>query len=523
MLKSVQVGGPVWQVARARSCWRTIKTRGAAHSRSRFQKTAAATFRDILALTGMLGPILRAMFDCRLLDYVIPDITHTRGLLQFNQYHSYTVDEHTMQTLETITSFEHADGPVGAAYRSVQDKVSLHLAMLLHDVGKGFPEDHSELGREIADRISRRLYLSDDDREQVMLLVHKHLVMPDVALRRDISDEKLLVSFAREVGSPDTLRMLFVLTMADVTAVGPGVMTEWKADLLADLFDRSMLIVSGKHYGYLEEKRLKKVKRHVAEAIVPLDPKLDEQSWQRWIDRRLNEFSAYYLTCTPPHRIAADLDVIQQLQADEIRISGAYDESTGTVDYRVILADRPDFGCFHRLTGVLTGKRLEILSADINTTDGGIVVDGFRVIDPDFTGEVPKHRIDEIVEAMRRALTTDEPIEPSFAHHRRSAIGRSGPVADLPLRVVLDNDSSESRTIIDVFAHDRPGLLYAIAETLHELHLSVDLAKIGTHFDQVVDVFYVTEANGSKVEGEERIREVRRTLKARLKEFTGES
>jgi [protein-PII] uridylyltransferase len=482
-------------------------------------ETEAELFRDILGLRAMLGPLLRAMFDCRLLDYIIPDITHTRSLLQFNQYHSYTVDEHTLQCMETITSFQDDDGPVGTAYRAVQDKVSLHLAMLLHDVGKGFPEDHSQLGSRIADRIARRLYLSDDDREQVMLLVQKHLVMPDLALRRDITDEKLLVDFSREVGSPDTLRMLYVLTVADVTSVGPGVMTKWKADLLAELFDRAMLIISGKRYAYLEEERLAQIMGHVAAAIVPLDAHMDADQWQRWIDHRLSEFSAYYLTCTPPSRIAADLDIIQHLRPDQIHVTGVYEPATSTVDYRIIMADRPDSGVFHKMTGVLTAKRMEILSADINTTHGGTVVDSFRVIDTDFTGEVPQERIDEVCSTLQRVLAADAPAEPRFPANRRSDARRRGPVADLPLRVVIDNNSSDSRTIVDVFAHDRPGLLYTIARTLHELRVSVDLAKIGTHFDQVIDVFYITEVDGTKITESDRLRHIRQTLEERIDAF----
>ena len=479
----------------------------------------ASLFRDILDLTGMLAQVLRSMFDCRLLDYIIPDITHTRSLLQFNQYHSYTVDEHTLQAMETITAYQEDEGPVGAAYRATQKKAVLHLAMLLHDIGKGFPEDHSELGCKIADRIGQRLFLSDDEREQVMVLVHKHLVMPDLALRRDISDEKLVVDFARDVGTPETLRMLYVLTMADVTSVGPGVMTEWKADLITELFDKAMLVVSGKRYSYLEEERMKQIKRHVAESIVPVDKRLNDEEWLQWIEKRLEEFSAYYLTCTPANRIADDLDILQHLQPEEVRVTGLFDSSTGTVEYRIILAGHLTSGYFHKFTGVLTAKRMEILTADINTTQGGTVVDSFRVIDRDFDGEVPSGRINEVVDALKQVVTSDETIEPIFQHNRRFNDTAKGPVADLPLRVSIDNESSDSRTIIDVFAHDRPGLLYTITRTLHDLGVSVDLAKIGTHFDQVVDVFYVTESDGSKITDGDRLKTIRDTLRERLEEF----
>jgi [protein-PII] uridylyltransferase len=168
---------------------------------------------------------------------------------------------------------------------------------------------------------------------------------------------------------------------------------------------------------------------------------------------------------------------------------------------------------------VLTAKRMEILSADINTTHGGTVVDSFRVIDTDFTGEVPQERIDEVCSTLQRVLAADAPAEPRFPANRRSDARRRGPVADLPLRVVIDNNSSDSRTIVDVFAHDRPGLLYTIARTLHELRVSVDLAKIGTHFDQVIDVFYITEVDGTKITESDRLRHIRQTLEERIDAF----
>ncbi|MEZ6053619.1 MAG: [protein-PII] uridylyltransferase [Planctomycetaceae bacterium] len=485
--------------------------------------TEASLFRDILKSVSMLGPILRQMFDCRLLDYLIPQVAHTRCLLQFNQYHSYTVDEHTLLAMETMSSFESVDGPVGSAYRHVPQKDVLHLALLLHDIGKGFEEDHCEVGRRIAEVVAPRLGFSDDQRDQIMLLVKMHLEMADLAMRKDFTEERLLVEFVRAVGTPDTLRMLYVLTVADITAVGPGVFTEWKADLLSDLYDRAMLLLSGKRHSHLEEKRLKEVKQHVAQAIVPLDSHHNEASWQQWIDKQLDGFSAYYLTCTPPHRIAADLDVIQHLQSDECRVDGVYDQLTKTVIFRIFMRDTPGSYCFQRITGVLASMRMNIFSAEINTTSDGIVVDQFRVEDQDFSGDVPTHRIQEVGAAIRRVLRAENPPEPVFRRNRRIGLnGPKGPVADLPLRVDIDKESSDSRTIINVFAYDRPGLLYTIAKTLHELELSIDLAKIDTHFDQVMDAFYVTDIAGKKIHDDGHLKHIRETILTRLQEFEQE-
>ncbi len=221
---------------------------------------AASHFLAILGCTQALGPTLRSMFECGVLQQVIPEMAHVKCLLQFNQYHHYTVDEHTLRTLEMVTQFATEQGPLGVAYRRVAHKEILHLALLLHDVGKGYEEDHCLVGRDIAKRVANRLFLSEEQRDQVMLLVERHLEMADLALRRDFTDEQLLVKFAREIGTPEVLRMLYVLTVADISSVGPGVFTTWKGELLAELFDAAMMIVSGRHYGYLEEERLRSVR-----------------------------------------------------------------------------------------------------------------------------------------------------------------------------------------------------------------------------------------------------------------------
>ncbi len=494
-----------------------------AHPPEELTREAAAHFLAILGCTESLGPTLRSMFDCRLLDQVIPDVSHIRCLLQFNQYHHYTVDEHTLRAMETVTQFAGLQSPIGGAYRRVAHKEVLHLALLLHDIGKGYEEDHCIVGRDIAARIAARLYLSEEQRDQVMLLVEKHLEMADLALRRDFTDERALVKFAGEIGTAEVLRMLYVLTAADITSVGPGVFTSWKAELLSELFDSAMVIISGRHYSYLEEERLKIVRQRMRESMATIARPDEEPSSNDWFDRQLDEFSPYYLTCTRPERIASDLDVIRHLQPQQIHVDGHYDHETDCVEYRIIMRDQPSSGCFHKATGVLTAKRMEILSADISTTTADVVVDRFRVQDHDFRGEVPASRLNEVSKVLTDVLTNEVSIETLFQRNTRFGEGHSnGPISDLPLRVRVDNETSATRTIIDVFAHDRPGLLYTIARTLYELELSVDLAKIGTHLDQVVDVFYVTDNAGKKLTDPDRIRAIRGTLWDQLAWFDRE-
>lgn len=493
---------------------------------------AAELFVEILKRPGHIGAVLRNMHETGVLEIVIPDMAHARCLLQFNQYHQFTVDEHTLRTIEAVESFEHDDGPLGTAYRAIHHKEILHLSLLLHDLGKGFPEDHSDVGRMIAEMTARRLFLPDHHRETLVFLVHQHLKMTHAAFRRDCSDPDLLMEFSREVGSPETLRMLYVHSAADLIGVGPGTFTDWKGDLLAELFDRSMLILSGKPYRFHEEQRIAAIKRDVVRTLVhtsaddsrsenrPPDASTQVDATADWAAKQLDGFSPQYLNGTPVERIVCDLQLLRTLAAGGVLVDATYDASNGTVDYRVLVDAALSAGCFHRITGALTSKRLEILSAQICTTADGTVVDSFRVQDPDFDGPVPQFRTEEVAASIRTALEQAASMETLFRKFQRYGDGRiTEPVSDQQTRVVIDNDSSEQCTVIDVFAHDRRGLLYTITRAIFELDLSVLLAKISTHLDQVVDVFYVADLQGNKIRDGERLKQVRTRLSETVDEF----
>lgn len=489
---------------------------------SQLSPKGAKAFIDIFKCTSALGPILRSMFQTGLLDIVIPQVTHIRNLLQFNQYHHFTVDEHTLRAVEKVVAFEHDDGPVGAAYGEIRHKEVLHLAVLLHDIGKGLGGDHSEIGADIAIDVGTRLHLPLYQIEQLSLLVKLHLVMADLAFRRDITDAELVLNFSRQIGSPDVLRMLYTLTVADVSAVGPGTWTSWKSNLLTELFDRCLVILSGKRYAYHEQQRIQETKNAVANCLRQRSG--DEQSVD-WVSRHLQGFSAYYLTCTPPEQIADDLQVMQRLGKEDVEVVASWDATTGSMEYRVITGNpKLQSGCFHKMTGVLTAKRLSILSADINTTMDGVVIDSYRVLDADYQGEPPQSRVQEVANALRSVLQGDVSVEELFQKNSRFGAARQvKAVSGLPQQVKIDNDSSDSRTIFDVFAVDRPGLLYTLTKALYDLHVSIDMAKISTHFDQVIDVFYVQEQDGSRIRGGDRLEEIRIGLQRALDEFDSEN
>jgi len=471
---------------------------------------------SILRRGGPLGSILRSMHRTGILEKAIPEFRRVRCLLQFNQYHHYTVDEHTLRAIEAVTSYEQDPGPLGEVYRAIQQKEVLHLAVLLHDVGKGGTEDHSELGCVIAGNVAQRLRFSQQQRGDVMLLVQKHLLMPDVALRRNIADPEVYLPFSREVGSPEVLRMLYVLSAADITAVGPETWTDWKGGLLVDLYRRALEILSGESVDEHEQENLRQQRQAVHFALS--EETEAEQISAKWIDATFDTLPRQYVIGTAPGELAAVLKLIHELDDKSVHVRSSYDPVTHTVDYRIIARDEIGSGCFSKMAGALTAKRLEILSAKIATSTDGVILDSFRVVDYDFSGQVPDSRMEEVASAIQDVLLGRRTVASLFDSNRRHQVATPD-LGLMPTRVTTCNDSSGKFTIIDVFACDRTGLLYVITKTLVELNVSVRVAVIATHIDQILDVFYVTDREGKKIEDESRLETIRNTLRQRIQDF----
>jgi len=474
-------------------------------------------FRRLLREPGNLGRVLRSMYHTGVLELVIPDMAHARGLLQFNQYHHYTVDEHTFRAIEAIRGFETDPSPVGQAYRNAKHKATLNLAMLLHDIGKGYDEDHSDVGAKIARRIADDWQMSKNKADMMVFLVQKHLKMSHLALRRDTTDVNLLVEFAHEVGRPELLRMLYILTAADIQAVGPGAWTDWKAGLLDELYNRAMLILSGTPVERLDEEFRDNVKKDVVK-LISINGSCESEESQNLLTL-FDKFPTHYLVDEPAADLVEDLRIVNGLEPNGLCVHGHYNDN-GTAEYKVITSGEMATGCFHRISGALSANRMAIVSARICTTDDGVVVDSFTVVDNDFAGQIPEHRIEAVCETLRTVLRNERSVEDMFRSGRRyGAKPRSELFSNLETRVVVDNDVSEKYTVIDVFAHNMPGLLFVVTRSLHRMNLSVSLAKISTHLDQVLDVFYVTDLHGNKLADEASAQKVQELLLGELKAF----
>ncbi len=475
------------------------------------------TFANILRGPGTAAA-LEAMHRAHLLEKMIPAFRTVRGLMQFNQYHKYTVDEHSLLAVGKAEALAEDQGVLGEVYREVKRKDLLHLAVLLHDLGKGQEEDHSEVGRRIAEDAAVRLGFDEHDRHTLTFLVHRHLLMAHTAFRRDPYDEKVLLPFAREVGTPDVLRKLLALTAADIAAVGPGVLTKWKESLLIELYLRTLQEVSGEREAIDAPERLKRVAYEVGRQA-PI--RSEEGADVDWVEAQLGQFPPRYVYGTAPKRIASHLAAIKRLQPGGVLVEAEFNPSLGTSEYAVVTFNDLIPGIFSKIAGVMAAAGLQILDAQIVTREDGIVVDTFQVADPDYAGQPPDERRCALEEMIRSVLTGRERIEEVVRRSTRLPSGRSLPALRQPTEVRLDNETSERFTILDVFADDRQGLLYVMTNAIFRQGLSVHAARISTRLDQVADVFYVTDAAGRKIEDAGQLERVRRGLRQEIDQFLG--
>ena len=468
---------------------------------------AAEFFLSLLSESARLGKLLRRLHELHVLEKLIPGWNHARCLLQFNDYHKYTVDEHSFRAVERATEFSSDSGLLGQVYGEIKKKGTLHLALLIHDIGKGFPEDHSEVGARIARQVGQHLQLPDKEADRLVFLVHRHLMMNHLAFRRDNSDQAILLEVASQIGSPENLRMLFVLSCADLAAVGPGVLNQWKVEVLSDLYHRLMETLSGDVPADDNQQRWEPQRQ---ELLASVESRENAEWWQR----QVRKLPPAYLQASSAEQVLEDLGRMEPLQSDTSQAIawGRYLPNRDVSEYSISGHNSLVDGIFYRLAGAITSQGLEILSAEIHSLADSIFLDRFYVQDGDFNGEPPGSRFNQVSEKLVNCLHEEVHEPPRFRRVWQSQRDSSATLTALPTQIRVDNSTSDRFTILDIFAHDRPGLLFAIARALHKQNLSVQIAKIGTYIDQVVDVFYVTDRNGNKVEGDLQLAEVRSSI-----------
>ncbi|MEO0530284.1 MAG: [protein-PII] uridylyltransferase [Planctomycetota bacterium] len=478
--------------------------------------SAAKRFLQALQNPRGLGTYLRRAHDLTLLERVVPAFRDIRCLLQFNHYHKFTVDEHTLRAVEQVTSFADRNDRLGAAYKKIKDLALLHLALLIHDTGKALDGDHSVTGELIAIQTGRSLGLNEERTARLALLVRRHLSMSHLAFRRDTSDPAVISDFAKLVGDPETLSMLFVLTCADMAAVGPGVLNDWKIGVLASLYQRTL--------DRLNDRSLRVEDRRDATRIAVWQELRNDERDRSDFKDTFESLPESFLASRSPRSLAGVLRRIVRTVAEEdppadsvalpgIDAWGKYLSDASTIEMNAVVALGSGRGVFSSMAGALSAKGLRILAAETALLSHGAILLGYTAEDPGAASNAAEanRRLTGIATAMIHAVDSDErPKLPQVWGADKVEAARA--LSGMPNEVRIDTELSDDCAIVEVFTIDRPGLLYDLARALHELELVIRFAKIATSLDQVVDVFYVTDREGEKPD-ESRLRgEVSRRL-----------
>lgn len=472
----------------------------------RRNKEAVRIFLDLLLKHGNPERALRRMNELQVLSAFLPEFEPIVAMMQFNMYHSYTVDEHTIQCISILAQIERGELieelPIasGILRKGVNRKV-LFVAMLLHDIGKGRDEDHSILGAKIARKIAPRLGLKKEDCETVEWLVRNHLLMSDVAQKRDISDPSTIRGFAKAVKTTKRLDMLTVLTVCDIRGVGPTTWNNWKAMLLRGLYaDTTSALVNGLedlNRGSREAEAKKKLRTALG-AWLPKDLRREtgRHYGPYWQGLRNSE-----------HVIFARL--LRDLSSDEVRIDLEPDEDHDATRACFALEDHP--GIFARLAGALALVGANVVDARTYTTKDGYATPVFWIQDADGhpfeTSRLPRLR-----QMIERTLKGE--VIAGEALRSRDKIKKRERDFRVPTSITFDNEGSEIYTIIEVDTRDRPGLLYDLTRTLTNSNIYIASASIATYGVQAVDTFYVKDMFGLKFYSESK----QKTLEARLRE-----
>lgn len=482
---------------------------------SRSSIEVSNAFFRLLRRRGRVGYALRAMHDLGLLARLIPEFGRISLLVQHDLYHHFTVDEHTLRAVEALdelhTSENKHKAHLRAVFAQLEDPTLVYLALLLHDIGKGQGRGHIARGAKLAERVCRRLRLKEDDARKVVLLVEQHVTMAHLAQRRDLNEPQVISDFAATLGSLDALNMLLLLTYADLNAVGPGVWTEWKATLLWDLYRGTRKHMTGEDAALDDSLERARIKEEIAGALTPAVP-LSE------VERHLALLPDRYLRITSPATAAMHIQMIETVKAEGFACRWMRHSNTSA---ELTVAVQDHHGLFADLAGTLAANGIEILSAELNTREDGIAIDGFMLRQASTRQAVDDHRYQVIERALRQAvagqLDVAALVERWSTRNAPRKRSRAIPARrrNLP-QVVCDNEASVSSTLVEVHAIDEPGLAYKIASVLAGLGLEIVCARIATERSDALDVFYVTDGDDLKLT-DERTKSVERALTDELK------
>lgn len=466
---------------------------------------ARQIFLELLLKHGNPERALRRMNELGFLAKFIPEFEPIVAMMQFNMYHSYTVDEHTIQCLKTLAQIEKGElvEELPIASSILKDGVNrkvIYIALLLHDIGKGRSDDHSILGAKIAKQVSPRLGLNKQETETVEWLVRYHLLMSDMAQKRDISDPRTVRDFAKAVQSVKRLNLLTVLTVCDVRSVGPDTWNNWKATLIRQLYAETKAILEQGAEALNRENRMTEAKKALREKLSEWDNK----------DIKI-ETGRHY----PPYWQGFQVDaqfafakLLRNLGADEIKIELTPDTDRDATRICFALSDHP--GIFSRLAGALALVGANVVDARSYTSKDGFATAAFWIQDGDGSpyNQARFSRLRRMIEkTLSGEVITREAIKERDKFKKREKAFK------VPTSITFDNEGSEIYTIIEVDTRDRPGLLFDLTRTLANMNVYIASAVIATYGEQVVDSFYVKDMFGLKFHSESKQKKLEQNLR----------
>ena len=468
-------------------------------------------FLEILTSANDPETALRRMNEAGVFGRFVRDFGRVVAQMQYDMYHVYTVDEHSIRAIGMLAQIEGGtladELPLASELvREIHSRRVLYLGLLLHDIAKGRAGDHSEIGAAIARKLGPRLGLSAEEVETTSWLVERHLLMSHVAFKRDLQDPKTVADFVEIVQSPERLRLLFVLTVADIRAVGPGRWNEWKGKLLSELYALADEALTGGHDVRGRTERAlaaqEEVRARLADwsdaAFAEHGARMGESYW----------LSADVETLTRQARLVRKVQSEDAAPAVETRI----DRFRGVSETTVYTVDQP--GLFTRVAGAMTLSGAHVVDAKIFTTADGMALDTFWIQDAAGAPLGEPDQLARLRASIERALAGEINLKGALAK-RPGAAGRTR-VFTVEPRALIDNRASDSHTVIEINGRDRPGLLYDVTLALADLGISIASAHVATFGERAVDVFYVRDKTGRKITHPRRAEAVRRHLLAAI-------
>jgi [protein-PII] uridylyltransferase len=461
------------------------------------------TFLSILRKGKGADVLLKKMHELGLLSKFIPEFSEVEGKVHYDLYHVHPVDIHSLLAVQELARLKEGDYqkdyPLLSSLIGEVEKLDiLLLTTLLHDIGKGTEGDHSSVGAEIAKRIAIRMGLSMEDRELIGFLVGHHLSMLETALRRDLNDEQAILRFAGEVESLSRLKMLYLLTFADIKAVGPEAWTSWKDSLLMELFLKTSHFFEkdGFRGPFLKgEAMIERLRKF-------LPPELVLGYAEHLPDR--------YLSCYSIEEIGHHIEMAHSLKEKVLFVGWEVEKELRA---KVTVCTKDRYGLFSKIAGSMFLNRLNILEAQIHTWANGVALDTFWV--EDSTKEI-EQRLQQLERDLEEILSGKVALKDLFSKREESKWAQQKVVPRVSTEVKINNEDSDFYTIVEIMGEDRLGILYEITQALTDHGCDIHFARISTLGNRIVDVFYVQDTWGEKIEETQKVEQLKQTLLRRL-------